>query len=158
MLLTSIMISDIKDLRSRFQNMKARCYKEDNDHYKYYGGKGVTICDNWLSNINNFIVWALTNGFEKSLTIDRHNGNGDYSPTNCRWVDRQTQAENRNYHVHKTQYRGVRYWKIGKYSAQIQHNGKVYLGQFTTADEAALAFNDYVIEHNLNRKLNIISG
>lgn len=71
-------------------NMKARCLSPKNPKYHRYGGRGVTICPDWLD-IRNFRAWALANGWRQGLQIDRINNDGDYSPSNCRWV---TASEN----------------------------------------------------------------
>lgn len=71
--------------------MKQRCYNPHKDGYKYYGGKGVTICDEWREDYAKFKAWAYANGYEPGLTIDRIDSNGNYEPSNCRWV---TFAEN----------------------------------------------------------------
>ena len=72
--------------------MKRRCYNPNVTGYKYYGGKGVTICDEWREDYAKFKAWAYANGYEPGLTIDRIDSNGDYEPSNCRWI---TFAENR---------------------------------------------------------------
>ena len=72
--------------------MKRRCYNPNVDAYKYYGGKGVTICDEWREDYAKFKAWAYANGYEPGLTIDRIDSNGNYEPSNCRWI---TFAENR---------------------------------------------------------------
>ena len=74
-----------------FRGMKQRCYNEKNPAYYLYGGKGITICDEWLHNFVAFYQWALNNGYADALTIDRINSNGDYCPENCRWI---TPSEN----------------------------------------------------------------
>jgi hypothetical protein len=70
--------------------MKRRCYNPNCSPYKYYGGKGVKVCDEWLE-YQGFKTWALANGYTDSLTIDRIDSNGDYEPGNCQWI---TLAEN----------------------------------------------------------------
>lgn len=79
------------------QNMKDRCYNKNNIKFKYYGGKGVTICDEWNNSKNgfeNFNSWSIRHEYKENLTIDRINVNGIYEPNNCRWVDNYVQANN----------------------------------------------------------------
>lgn len=78
-----------------YDNIFARCYRQSHRSYKYYGGRGITICDEWLNDKENFFKWAINNGYKDDLTIDRIDVNGNYEPNNCRWVDVATQ--NRNY-------------------------------------------------------------
>ena len=73
--------------------MKARCYNKSCCNYKYYGARGIKICDEWLGKdgFNNFLKWSIDNGFKKELSIDRINNNGDYKPNNCRWTTKSIQ-------------------------------------------------------------------
>ena len=73
--------------------MRKRCDYEDATSYKNYGAKGIRVCDEWHS-FENFRDWAMTNGYEECLTIDRIDSNGDYTPKNCRWVDMKAQSRN----------------------------------------------------------------
>lgn len=76
-------------------NMKDRCYNPNKSNYPYYGGRGIQICQEWLDNFENFYVWAINNGYQRNLSIDRINGNGNYEPSNCRWVTQKEQNNNR---------------------------------------------------------------
>ena len=84
--------------------MNKRCYDVNHQAYKNYGGRGITICDDWkgLDKIDNFIDWALSNGYSDDLTIDRIDNDGPYAPWNCRWVDRKTQNNNTRKTVYLT--------------------------------------------------------
>lgn len=75
-------------------DMKQRCLNPNQKTYKYYGGRGITICEEWLDDFMNFYDWAMENGYQDKLTIDRIDVNGKYEPNNCRWVTMETQLRN----------------------------------------------------------------
>ena len=82
-----------------WHGMIDRCTKPNRREYKYYGGKGVTVCKEWLS-YDAFYEWAMKNGYEDSLTIDRENTYGNYEPANCRWVTQEEQKRNTSRNVY----------------------------------------------------------
>lgn len=68
--------------------LKQRCGNPNNKDYRYYGARGVTVCEEWQS-FRGFEAWALNNGYREGLTIDRIDGNGDYNPDNCQWISQK---------------------------------------------------------------------
>lgn len=74
--------------------IKQRCFNEKSQNYSRYGGRGITVCNEWLS-FETFMNWALNNGYSPDLSIDRIDNNGNYEPSNCRWVDMSVQANNK---------------------------------------------------------------
>lgn len=77
-----------KKLQRKFASIISRCYNENNKCYKFYGGKGIKICDSWIDNPTSFEKWAMESGYKDGLTIDRIDSDGDYCPENCRWVSK----------------------------------------------------------------------
>jgi hypothetical protein len=83
-----------------FTDMKNRCYRKELPDYKNWGGRGIKICDEWMSDFLLFHNWAMSNGYEKGLTIERKNNNEGYSPYNCTFVTRLVQCNNKsNNHI-----------------------------------------------------------
>ena len=79
----------------RWEGIKKRCYCSTSKTYKDYGGRGIKMCDEWRDDYNSFKSWALANGFESHLTIERIDVNGDYCPSNCCWIPKSQQSRNR---------------------------------------------------------------
>lgn len=78
-----------------YHGMKDRCTNENTSYYRYYGARGISVCDEWCNDYIAFRDWALANGYTDELTIDRIDCNGDYCPDNCRWVTMKVQQNNR---------------------------------------------------------------
>lgn len=84
-----------------------RCYNESVQNYKYYGARGVTVCDEWLNSENgmiNFYNWAMNNGYKEGLSIDRIDPYGNYEPSNCRWATMKEQRKNQRERSKKPKY------------------------------------------------------
>jgi len=81
-----------------WQGMKERCLYPSQTSYKNYGGKGVKVCKEWLD-FSVFREWAVANGYNDNLSIDRIDSNGNYEPSNCRWVTKTNQARNNSHNT-----------------------------------------------------------
>lgn len=75
--------------------MKQRCFNPNHKNYVDYGGRGIKVCEEWKNDFQAFYDWAMANGYEESLSIDRINNDGNYEPQNCRWVTMKEQCNNR---------------------------------------------------------------
>ena len=78
-----------------WEKMHGRCFCPTSQDYTNYGGRGITICEEWKNDFKAFYDWAMANGYKDNLTIDRINVNGNYEPSNCRWVGAKVQQRNR---------------------------------------------------------------
>jgi hypothetical protein len=139
-------------LNSIWREIKNRTLNPKHKQYNDYGGRGITICDEWKNDFMSFYNWAMSNGYSEDLTIDRIDNDGGYCPENCRWTTKTIQARNTRIAKNNTSgYRGVSFYKgKNKCIAQICVNNKsIYLGLFPTAVEAGIAYNNYIIENNL---------
>lgn len=86
-------------------SMKKRCESPSLVSYKYYGGRGISVCDEWKKDFTTFRNWAYENGYMEGLSLDRVDNNGNYEPSNCRWATMKEQANNQN-HTLKIEYKG----------------------------------------------------
>ena len=143
-------------LYSIFDHMIQRTENKNYKSFSHYGGRGISICKEWRRDFVCFYEWALSNGYEDNLSIDRIDVNGNYEPSNCRWTTQSIQC--RNTRVlranNSSGYRGV--YKNGKkFVAKITVDYKsITIGTFNTDIEAAKAYDKYVtdnlLEHNIN--------
>ena len=76
-------------------SMYCRCYYPTTNGYERYGGRGIKMCDEWINNPQSFYDWAINNGYEERLSIDRIDVNGNYEPNNCRWITCKVQQRNK---------------------------------------------------------------
>lgn len=142
-----------------WKGMKSRCYNSKTKQYGDWGGRGITVCQEWVYDFKSFYDFAMANGWKKGLEIDRINNEGNYEPSNCRFVTRQENILNQRIKKNNTSgYRGVSYnKKTHKWrAALIENKRRHHIGYFFTAKEAAMAYNEYIIANNLPNKLNVI--
>ena len=78
-----------------WRNMISRCYNPNTDRFPNYGGRGITVCDEWRNSFESFLSWAIPAGYTDDLTLERKDNNGDYCPSNCTWVSMSAQVRNR---------------------------------------------------------------
>ena len=133
-----------------------RCTDAEHKHYKSYGGRGIAVCSRWLD-VRLFIE-DMFPSYREELSIDRIDNNLGYSKENCRWATKAVQVRNtRLLRENNTSgYRGVCFDKNrGKFTVSISVSRKrVNLGRFTTALEAAITYDTYVIANNLEHTIN----
>lgn len=84
-----------KRIYNIYRKMIERCYNEKNGHYRYYGLKRITVCDDWRKSFESFYKWAMNNNYQDGLSIDRVDVFGNYEPSNCRWTTMKEQANNK---------------------------------------------------------------
>ena len=89
-----------------WRGMRNRCTSKASRIYKYYGARGISVCEEW-NKYDNFKKWALSNGYKQGLSIDRVDVNGNYEPSNCRWITQREQNLNRRNNRY-IQYNGER--------------------------------------------------
>lgn len=75
--------------------MKRRCSNKNCKDYPNYGGRGITVCEEWRTSFDRFCEWAISSGYDGELTLDRIDYNGNYTPSNCRWIPMEEQSKNR---------------------------------------------------------------
>lgn len=143
-------------LYSIWNGINSRTSKVQNCRYKDYGGRGIELCERW-KDINNFID-DMYPTYKQGLSIDRIDVNGNYEPSNCRWVDNFIQARNTRKIIstNTSGYRGVSFnKKLNKWQSQIYVNSKpIRLGLYQNKLDAAHAYDNYVIINNLEHTRN----
>ena len=96
-----------------WQRIKSSTTNPNHQDYEWYGGKGVRVCEEWFHDFAKFYEWSIANGYQQGLTIDRIDVNGNYEPSNCRWVPFKEQTLNRTdnaYLTHDGVTRTIKEW------------------------------------------------
>lgn len=132
-------------LYSLWANMKNRCYNKNVMSYPLYGGKGITVCDEWRRSFTSFRNWAVAAGYQDGLSIDRISSSDGYYPENCRWATPTQQSCNRHMPRRISIYRGVTF-RGKKYQAKLTYaidgiKKNRHVGWCSTALQAALAYD-----------------
>ena len=138
---------------SVLDHIKQRCLNKKCKTYKWYGEKGITLCDEWKNDYKAFCIWAEQNGYKKGLSIDRIDPNKGYSPDNCRFVPMSKQRDNKHRQSNNTSgYTGVSFQKNNnKWFAYIWDNGRrINCGYWATKEQAYEARKKCLKELNLN--------
>ena len=142
-----------------WHSMKDRCYGDDPQHKKYYKDRGIIVCDDWRDDFKAFYDWAITNGWEKGLQIDRIDNDGNYEPNNCRFVTpRQNALNKRRLNSRNTSgYEGVTWDKSrDKWLASIQiHGNTKTIGRFINKLDAVQARNNFILKNRLENDYKI---
>ena len=89
-------------LYNAWHSMKARCYNPTNHNYIHYGNRGIVVCDEWKNSFEEFYKWAVSNGYQDGLTLDRIDNDKYYGPDNCRWTTMKVQNNNRRVSINIT--------------------------------------------------------
>lgn len=140
-----------RNLKKRYKNMLSRCFDKNNKDYNRYGGRGISVCDIWVTNYDEFEKWSVSNGFYIGLEIDRIDNDGNYEPFNCQWV---THSENMKIGKRGKQsnnssgYVGIHYdVKKSSWRAQINFDGKrKTIGNYKKIEDAVKSRIDKEIE------------
>ena len=134
---------------SCWRDMKQRCFNPKHAWYPSYGGRGITVCDEWKE-FMPFYKWSMENGYSPELTIDRIDNYKGYSPSNCRWATRKQQMRNRRPRS-STGFVGVYIDKErGKYEAETRIGDKRYhLGRFDKLEDAVNAREEFIRRNNV---------
>ena len=140
-------INGISKIYSVWAMMIQRITNKKNHAYKYYGGRGISVCAEWMTPMN-FINWAKANGYVEGLQLDRIDCDGNYEQHNCRFVTRHENILNRR----KRKDFGI--YKRGKYGYQVElnrHGRNIYIGYSNDIDIARKMRDDFLNENKLDK-------
>lgn len=138
-------------LYSKWQSMKKRCSDKNYHAYHRYGGRGISVCDEWIGDFKAFHDDMANTYFEGSQ-LDRIDNDGNYCKENCRWTTPKENANNRSKYFNKTGHTGIGYKeKLGKFVAYFHYNRKhIHVGVYKTIEEAVEARQKAIEEFKEN--------
>lgn len=122
-----------------YRCMMSRCYRERDISYKFYGGRGIKVCEEW-HDIQNFEKWVEDNPFSEGMTLDRIDSNADYSPGNCRWATKKEQANNRRNAV-VIEWRGETH-PLGEWAEILNLNPSTLKNRYRRGDRGERLFEE----------------
>ena len=131
------------DLKTKYISMITRCYYTKHPRFKDWGGRGIQVCEEWKNDPKSFYVWSINNGYKPGLFLDRINNDGNYEPSNCRFITRTASVNNRRPYKKKSKLPiGVgcdpNSCRTKRYIAGIRISNKpIYLGYWSTPEEAS---------------------
>lgn len=137
-----------KRLYHIWKGMLKRCYNVKLKEYKHYGGRGISVCEEWLDSIDgmkNFYDWAMANGYDENAkqwdcTIDRIDNNGNYEPNNCRWASIKEQANNKRNNV-SVNYKGVIYPSLSSFADAFSIDYNSFQKKYYYSDKSEQAID-----------------
>ncbi|MBK5202164.1 MAG: hypothetical protein JJE45_00380 [Prolixibacteraceae bacterium] len=150
-------------LYKRWSMMKGRCFNPNSPSYKDYGSRGISVCKEWNEDFINFYEWAKKEGYTEGqkYELNRRDNDKGYNPENCEFTTHSINNQNTRLiqNNNTSGFRGVFYHKrkkdAKKWMSQIGFNGKFYyLGYFEFPEQAAQAYNNFIITHKTNHPLN----
>lgn len=143
-------------LYTKWDHMIGRCYRKSHQSFKNYGGRGITVCDEWRNSPISFIEWAISSGWEYGLELDRKNNSKTYSPSTCRFLtpteNRRTSRLIRNNNT--VGFCGV-FKNKKKFSARVCRDRELFnLGTYEKAKVAAIVRDSFIVSEELSHPLN----
>ena len=130
-----------KKLHNVWAAMKYRCNTKTCHAYERYGGRGISVCDEW-HDFTDFLFWAVQSGYSAGLEIDRVDNNGNYEPSNCKWSSKREQARNRG---NKSKYGSCIYRAGKKFMVKVYKSKHLhYLGAHESVELAELIRDEFL--------------